>query len=166
MRPLRHALPGGLHEISIRVTGEHLLLKPGKALNNMVLGIIGRAQLQEDVKVHAFVVLSNHYHSQHPLTHELAKVQTNQHTAMVSGMFQTYCLGLSKIAWARMKSGGRQCPVDRPRMIMASPSSVRLPATARNDSASRRCRGPHAAWPAERRRLTTNASPAASGARR
>ena len=98
MRPLRHALPGGLHEISIRVTGEHLLLKPAKALNNMVLGIIGRAQLQEDVKVHAFVVLSNHYHSQHPLTHELAKVQTNQHTAMVSGMFQTYCLGLSKIA--------------------------------------------------------------------
>ncbi len=62
MRPLRHALPGGLHEISIRITGEHLLLKPGKPLNDLILGVIGRAQTQQDVQIHAFVVLSNHYH--------------------------------------------------------------------------------------------------------
>ena len=63
MRPLRHSLPGGLYEISIRVTGQHLLLAPGPELNDLVLGVIGRAlDGKEGVAIHAIVVLSNHYH--------------------------------------------------------------------------------------------------------
>ena len=62
MRPLRHALPGWLYEISIRIAGEHLLLAPSPKLNEMILGVIGLAQQREGIAIHAFVVLSNHYH--------------------------------------------------------------------------------------------------------
>lgn len=65
MRPLRRSLPAGLYELSVRITGNHMLLAPGKALNDLVLGVIGRCQHGEDgkgVKLHAFAVLSNHYH--------------------------------------------------------------------------------------------------------
>ncbi len=65
MRPLRRSLPGGLYEVSIRVTGQHLLLKPGQTLNELVLGVIGRCQHGKDgigVRLHALAVLSSHYH--------------------------------------------------------------------------------------------------------
>lgn len=65
MRPLRSSLPAGLYELSIRITGQHLLLAPGEALNSVILGIIGRCQAGasgQGVRIHAFSVLSNHYH--------------------------------------------------------------------------------------------------------
>ena len=62
MRPLRCPLPGGLYEICTRVTGNALLMRPSSEVNDLILGVIGRAQEQNDVELHAFVFLSNHYH--------------------------------------------------------------------------------------------------------
>lgn len=62
MRPLRCPLPRGLYEICTRVTGNGLLMRPSTEVNDLILGVIGRAQTQTDVELHAFVFLSNHYH--------------------------------------------------------------------------------------------------------
>jgi REP element-mobilizing transposase RayT len=62
MRPLRCPLPRGLYEICTRVTGNGLLMRPSDEVNDIILGVIGRAQTQNDVELHAFVFLSNHYH--------------------------------------------------------------------------------------------------------
>ncbi len=62
MRPLRCPLPRGLYELCTRITGNALLARPSEEVNAMILGVIGRAQLHAEIKLHAFIFLSNHYH--------------------------------------------------------------------------------------------------------
>jgi REP element-mobilizing transposase RayT len=62
-RQLRHLpLEVRVVEVTNRTIQRRLLLKPSKALRRIVLGALGRAQRRYGVTIHAFVVLSNHYH--------------------------------------------------------------------------------------------------------
>jgi REP element-mobilizing transposase RayT len=61
-RPLRFIPPNSIVEVTTRTVQSRLLLRPSPEVNEIVLGIIGRAQFLFSVRIHAFVVLSNHWH--------------------------------------------------------------------------------------------------------
>src|SRR5919106_5597851 len=62
-RPLRF-IPGNktLVEVITRTVHSRLLLRPSHELNDLVLGILGRAQELYGVLVCGYSFLSNHYH--------------------------------------------------------------------------------------------------------
>ena len=62
MRPRRCPNPGQLYEITTRTTDKQLLLRPGARVNEIILGVIGRAQQLNGARLHAFVFMSTHYH--------------------------------------------------------------------------------------------------------
>ena len=64
MRPLRtRPLPGGMREITITTINDQLLLRPSPEVNRAILGVIGRAHVNNPcVRVHAWVFVSTHYH--------------------------------------------------------------------------------------------------------
>ncbi len=64
-RKLRHMpYPHALYEISTRTLHARFLLKPSKKINDLVLGIIGRAlALHPGIRLYLFKVVSNHYHA-------------------------------------------------------------------------------------------------------
>ncbi|MEO5769401.1 MAG: transposase [Polyangia bacterium] len=61
-RPLRFVPPGALVEVTARTVHGRFLLRPSSEVNEIILGVIGRAQYLFAVRIHAFVVLSNHWH--------------------------------------------------------------------------------------------------------
>jgi REP element-mobilizing transposase RayT len=61
-RPLRFVPPDAVVEVTTRTIHGRFLLRPSPKVNDLVLGILGRAQWLFRVKIHAFVVLSNHWH--------------------------------------------------------------------------------------------------------
>ncbi len=62
-RCLRHVPEGGaMMEITTRTIQGRFLLRPSKDLNEIVLGIVGRAQRYHKVELFGISVLSNHYH--------------------------------------------------------------------------------------------------------
>ena len=61
-RRLRYCEPGTLVEVTLRAFQQRLLLRPSPALRELILGVLGRAQLLYNLQVHIFVFLSNHYH--------------------------------------------------------------------------------------------------------
>ena len=61
-RPLRFVPENGLVEITTRTLQGRLLLRPSPELNDLILGVIGRAQDRYGMIIHAFVVTSNHAH--------------------------------------------------------------------------------------------------------
>jgi hypothetical protein len=63
MRPLRYIPPGSLVEVTSRTIQGRLLLRPSRQVNDIILGVIGRALALFDVKVCALAVLSNHFHA-------------------------------------------------------------------------------------------------------
>ena len=52
----------GLVEISSRVQHGRYLLLPSAEVNDLILGVLGRAQAKYDVLIHAFIFMSNHFH--------------------------------------------------------------------------------------------------------
>ena len=62
-RPLRF-IPeeGALVEVTCRTIQSRYLLRPDPALNDIVLGVLGRTQRRHPVEISAFFVASNHYH--------------------------------------------------------------------------------------------------------
>lgn len=60
-RPLRFLPPGGMVEVTVRTVHGRLLLRPSTAVNDLVTGVIGRAQKKYGMKIHALAVLSNHW---------------------------------------------------------------------------------------------------------
>ncbi|HTJ41444.1 MAG TPA: hypothetical protein VL463_05085 [Kofleriaceae bacterium] len=61
--PLRWFVPGIVYESTIRTIQERFLLRPSAVSRDIILGILGRAQtLYPDVRLHAFIYLSNHSH--------------------------------------------------------------------------------------------------------
>jgi REP element-mobilizing transposase RayT len=62
-RRLRH-IPheNSLVEITCRTIGERYLLKPTRELQSIIIGVLGRAQREHPVLIHAFTFMSNHYH--------------------------------------------------------------------------------------------------------
>jgi REP element-mobilizing transposase RayT len=61
-RPLRFIPEHSLVEITTRTIQGRLLLTPSSELNDLVLGVIGKAQHTYGMTIHAFVVVSNHAH--------------------------------------------------------------------------------------------------------
>jgi REP element-mobilizing transposase RayT len=54
--------PYTLVEVTCRTLQGFLLLRPGPQLNDLALGVIGRARSLYDVHVHLIVIMSNHLH--------------------------------------------------------------------------------------------------------
>jgi REP element-mobilizing transposase RayT len=50
-------------EVTLRTVHGRLLLRPSRALNDLVLGVVGRAQRKHGMRIHGLVVLSNHAHA-------------------------------------------------------------------------------------------------------
>jgi hypothetical protein len=59
---LRYLPAGSMVEITVRTVHGRLLLRPGLALNDLVVGVLGRAQSKYAMVIHAAVFLSNHFH--------------------------------------------------------------------------------------------------------
>src|SRR5688572_4767412 len=62
-RPIRY-IPedGSLVEVTCRTIQARFLLRPSPALNEIVIGVLGRAQRRYQVACHAVVFASNHWH--------------------------------------------------------------------------------------------------------
>jgi len=54
--------PGGLVELTTRTQHGRLLLLPAPKTNDIILGVLGRAQAKYDVTLHAFNFQANHEH--------------------------------------------------------------------------------------------------------
>ena len=61
-RPLRFIPENSLVEITTRTIQGRLLLKPSPELNDLILGVIGKAQHDYEMVLQGFVVASNHAH--------------------------------------------------------------------------------------------------------
>jgi len=62
-RPIRYIpAPNSIFEVTTRTIHGRFLLKPSKKLNSIIIGVIGRALELFPVKLHLFVVASNHIH--------------------------------------------------------------------------------------------------------
>jgi len=64
MRPLRMLLPGTIYFITNRCVDEQFFLKPGKKINNLIGGWLGRALAKygRGITIYGFIFMSNHYH--------------------------------------------------------------------------------------------------------
>jgi hypothetical protein len=63
-RSLRFVPEGGaLVEVTLRTIQSRLLLRPGPAVNEIILGVLGRAQRLYGVACYSVVFLSNHWHA-------------------------------------------------------------------------------------------------------
>ena len=63
-RGLRFVPDGGaLVEVTVRTVQSRMLLRPSHALNEIVLGVLGRAQQRYEVGCCAVVFMSNHWHA-------------------------------------------------------------------------------------------------------
>jgi len=54
--------PNGLVEITSRTQHGRFLMRPSEEVNELIVGVLGRAQAMYDVALHAFCFLANHYH--------------------------------------------------------------------------------------------------------
>ena len=54
--------PSGLVELTSRTQHGRFLMRPSEEVNDLILGVLGRAQAIYDVTLHVFIFLSNHYH--------------------------------------------------------------------------------------------------------
>jgi REP element-mobilizing transposase RayT len=63
-RGLRFVPEGGaLVEVTVRTFQSRLLLRPGPAVNEIILGVLGRAQRLYPVRCCSVVFMSNHWHA-------------------------------------------------------------------------------------------------------
>ncbi len=58
----RQVLPGATYLVTRRCTQRHFLLRPGRLVNEVFLFILALAARRYGVRLHAYCVLSNHYH--------------------------------------------------------------------------------------------------------
>ena len=80
-RKVRFVTDGGsLVEVTCRTIQGRFLLRPSPQLNDIVLGILGRAQRRHPVQVVAYSILSSHYHL-------LLRVENTQQMARFMGYF-------------------------------------------------------------------------------
>jgi hypothetical protein len=61
-RKPRTIIPGLLHEVTIKTFQARFLLTPDGRLNDLVVGVLARAQRLFGLTICAVVVLSNHLH--------------------------------------------------------------------------------------------------------
>lgn len=61
-RSLRFLPEGSLVEVTMRTVHGRLLLRPSRVANDLVVGVLGRAQRKYAMVIHALVFMSNHAH--------------------------------------------------------------------------------------------------------
>jgi REP element-mobilizing transposase RayT len=61
-RPLRFLPAGSLVEVTMRTLHGRLLLRPSPRANDLIVGVIGRAQSKYGMRIHALIFLSTHMH--------------------------------------------------------------------------------------------------------
>ncbi len=52
--------PSGLVEITSRTQHGRFLMCPSEKVNDLILGVLGRAQAMYNIALHAFIFMSNH----------------------------------------------------------------------------------------------------------
>jgi REP element-mobilizing transposase RayT len=62
MRNLRHFPPGSLVEVTTRTVQGRPLMVPSPLLNQIIVGVLGRAQNRYPVRIHSYAFTSTHYH--------------------------------------------------------------------------------------------------------
>ena len=60
--PLRILVPDIVYEVTARTVESRYLLRPSETLRKRIISVIARGAALYDVPVHAFVMLSNHFH--------------------------------------------------------------------------------------------------------
>jgi REP element-mobilizing transposase RayT len=63
MRELRFPAPSRLYEVTVTTFQNRPLLRPSAEVNELILGVLGRAQRKYGIEIHAPVFLSTHYHA-------------------------------------------------------------------------------------------------------
>ena len=61
-RPLRFLPAGSLVEVTMGTLHGRLLLRPSPRANDLIVGVVGRAQQKYGMRIHSLVFLSNHAH--------------------------------------------------------------------------------------------------------
>lgn len=59
-KPLRYIEPDSVQEITIRTMQSRFLLRPSRRVNELILGVMAKAQRHYAVPLHGYAVLSNH----------------------------------------------------------------------------------------------------------
>jgi putative transposase len=62
-RPLRFLPKDAMVEVTMRTVHGRFLLRPSRTVNDLVTGVIGRAQRKYGMQIHAIAVLSGHWHA-------------------------------------------------------------------------------------------------------
>jgi REP element-mobilizing transposase RayT len=78
-RPLRFIPPGSVVEVTARTVASRFLLRPDRKTNELVLGVIGRAQHLYGVRIFALTVMSNHLHALVQVDHAAQLAAFMQH---------------------------------------------------------------------------------------
>ena len=88
-RPLLYVPPGGaVFELTSRTLHGRFLLRPSRKLNEILIGVLGRAQRRYGVEMYVGAFLSNHFHL-------LARFETPH---QLSGFMQYFKANLAKEA--------------------------------------------------------------------
>lgn len=74
--------PYGLVEIASRALHGMYLLRPSGEVNDIILGVLGRAQRLYGVTLHAFIFMSNHFHI-------LATVESSEQLSLFTGFLKS-----------------------------------------------------------------------------
>ena len=85
-RPIRFIPPGSVVEVTARTVASRFLLRPDRKTNELVLGVLGRAQHLYRVRIFALTVMSNHLHA-------LVEVD---HAAQLAGFMQHVLANIAK----------------------------------------------------------------------
>ena len=78
-RQLRYAPPDSVVEVTARTAGSRFLLRPGPAANDLIAGVLGRAQALYGVRIHVIAVMSNHLHALLGVDHAAQLASFMQH---------------------------------------------------------------------------------------
>jgi REP element-mobilizing transposase RayT len=136
-RPLRFIPPDSVVEVTCRTIQGRLLLRPSPALNDLVLGVLGRALfLYPKIRVHAFVFASNHVHLllSVPDARELASFMNhfNSNVAREAGRLHAWREKLWGRRYRAIVVADELAQVDRLRYILAHGVKERLVARPRD----------------------------------
>ena len=94
--------PSGLVEITTRTQHGRFLMRPSEKVNDIILGVLGRAQSKYGVDLHAFVFLSNHKHI-------LGTVEDEEQMALFTGYLNgNLAKELGRLHGWRQKFWGRR----------------------------------------------------------
>jgi REP element-mobilizing transposase RayT len=136
-RPLRFIPANSVVEVTCRTIQARLLLRPSAELNDLLLGVLGRAlALHPKVQAHAFVFASNHVHLLLSVSDAqvLARFMNhfNSNVAREAGRLHAWRDKLWARRYRAIVVADERCQVGRLRYILAHGTKERLVARPRD----------------------------------